>query len=46
MALAVGDSMGHLHRVQVRDGDRVLTEVSDGEFESTVVNLKQLELFE
>ena len=31
---------------ELRDGDRVLTEVSDGEFESQVVNLKQLELFE
>ena len=31
---------------QVRDGDRILTETSDGEFESQVVNLQQLELFE
>jgi exonuclease VII large subunit len=31
---------------QLRDRMRVLTEVSDGQFESEVVNLQQLELFE
>ena len=30
----------------VRDRERVVTQVSDGEFESEVVNLNQLELFE
>ena len=30
---------------QVRDGDRLITQVADGEFESEVVNLDQLELF-
>ena len=30
---------------ELKDGDRVVTELSDGEFESEVVNLKQLELF-
>lgn len=31
---------------QVRDGTRVLTETADGNFESQVINLNQLELFE
>jgi len=31
---------------EVKDGDRLLTETSDGEFESEVVNLRQLELFD
>lgn len=31
---------------QLNDGQRVVTQVMDGEFESEVVNLKQLELFE
>ncbi|UCC29129.1 MAG: exodeoxyribonuclease VII large subunit [Phycisphaerales bacterium] len=30
---------------QLNDGQRVVTQVTDGEFESEVVNLKQLELF-
>ncbi len=30
---------------QVRDRDRLITQVADGEFESEVVNLRQLELF-
>lgn len=30
----------------VRDGQRVVTELGDGEFESQVINLNQLELFE
>ena len=33
-------SLGNLH-----DGERLVTELADGEFESEVVNLKQLELF-
>jgi exodeoxyribonuclease VII large subunit len=31
---------------QVKDGDRIVTETGDGEFESEVLNLQQLELFE
>jgi exodeoxyribonuclease VII large subunit len=31
---------------QLNDGERVVTEIADGEFESEVVNLRQLELFE
>ncbi len=31
---------------QVRDGDLVATETADGEFDSRVVNVRQLELFE
>ena len=31
---------------QLKDGERVVTELADGEFESEVVNLRQLELFE
>ena len=30
----------------LRDRQRVVTEITDGEFESEVVNLSQLELFE
>jgi len=31
---------------EVKDGDRVVTEVAEGSFESEVVNVRQLELFE
>ncbi|MBU0717355.1 MAG: exodeoxyribonuclease VII large subunit [Planctomycetes bacterium] len=31
---------------QLRDRDRIITELADGEFEAEVVNLNQLELFE
>lgn len=31
---------------ELRDGDRIVTELSDGSVESNVVNLEQLELFE
>ena len=33
-------------RGQVTDGDRIKTETADGEFESEVLNLRQLELFD
>jgi hypothetical protein len=31
---------------QLRDRQRIVTEVADGHFESDVVNLRQLELFD